>query len=95
MLVSVNSVSYNVHYMNILLVQRKGILAANSWRLVMIQKKEKIASFSENDNIFLEGLKSDNCRSVLANRFKNIQGNWGELWNLKVKLLVFLLKLKI
>ena len=29
-------------------------------------------SFSEND-VFVEGLKSDDCRSILANCFKNMQ----------------------
>ena len=28
--------------------------------------------FSENDELFIEGLKSDDCRSILANRYKNI-----------------------
>ena len=32
-------------------------------------------SFSENDNVFLEGLKSNDCCSILVNCFKTIQEN--------------------
>ena len=37
-------------------------------------------SFSENGDVFLEGLKSDGCRSILANYFKNIQDKIEELF---------------
>ena len=37
-------------------------------------------SFSENDDVSLEGLKSDDCRSILTNCFKNIQDKIEELF---------------
>ena len=47
------------------------------------KKKERedssTTSFSENDNVFLEGLKSNDCCSILVNCFKTIQENWGKL----------------
>ena len=49
----------------------------------MIQKKRErdssTTSFSENDNVFLEGLKSNDCCSILVNYFKTIQENCGKL----------------
>ena len=36
--------------------------------------------FSENDDVFLEGLKSENFRSILANCFKSIQEKIEELF---------------
>ena len=39
-------------------------------------------SFSENDDVFLEGLKSDDFRSILANCFQNIQGKIEELFTM-------------
>ena len=37
-----------------------------------MRKNSSTASVSVNDDIFLEGLKSDICRSILANYFENI-----------------------
>ena len=37
-------------------------------------------NFSENNDFFLEGLKSDDCRSFLLNSFKNIQEQIEELF---------------
>ena len=60
-----------------MLDQRKEILAANSQEAGDDTKKMRgdgsTKSSSENDDVFLEGLKSDDCRSILANCFKNIQ----------------------
>ena len=39
-------------------------------------------SFSENDDVFLEGLKSDDFRRILANCFQNIQGKIEELFTM-------------
>ena len=43
----------------------------------MIKKKVKGNStttyLSENDDVFLDGLKFDDCRSILANCFKSIE----------------------
>ena len=37
-----------------------------------MRKDSSTTSFLENEDVFLEGLKSDDCRSSLANCFKNI-----------------------
>ena len=38
-----------------------------------MREDSSTTSFSENDDVFQEGLKSDDCRRILANCFKNIQ----------------------
>ena len=51
---------------------------ANDSRIM--REDNSTTSFSEKDNVLLEGLKSDDCRSILANCFKNIQEKMKELF---------------
>ena len=50
-----------------------------------MREDSSTTSFSENDDAFLEGLKSDDCRSILANCFKNIQVKIEELFVMVTK----------
>ena len=44
------------------------------------EKTAQLTRFSENDCVFLEVLKSDDCHSILANCSKNIQEEIEELF---------------
>ena len=45
-----------------------------------MRENSSTTSFSENYDVFLEGLKSDDFRSISANCFKNIQGKINNLF---------------
>ena len=45
-----------------------------------MREDSSTTTFSENDDVFHKGLKSDDCRSILANCFKNIQDKVMELF---------------
>ena len=45
-----------------------------------MREDSSTTSFSGNDDVFLEGLKSDDFRSILANCFKNIKVKIEELF---------------
>ena len=45
-----------------------------------MREDSSTTSFSENDDAFLEGLKSDDCRNILPNCFTNIQEKIEELF---------------
>ena len=64
-----------VHWVlqDILLVQKKGSEQSEAGDDTKKMRIDSLTtSFSENDHVFLEGLKSDDCCSILANCFKNI-----------------------
>ena len=45
-----------------------------------MREDSSTTNFSQNNDFFLEGLKSDDCRSFLPNSFKNIQEQIEELF---------------
>ena len=75
---------FHIHVQDILLVQRKEFLAAIQSEADdntnTMREDSSTTNFSENNDFFLEGLKSDDCRSFLLNSFKNIQEQIEELF---------------
>ena len=75
---------FHIHVQDILLVQRKEFLAAIQSEADdntnTMREDSSTTNFSENNDFFLEGLKSDDCRSFLPNSFKNIQEQIEELF---------------
>ena len=72
-----------VHWVlqDILLVQKKGSEQSEAGDDTKKMRIDSLTtSFSENDHVFLEGLKSDDCCSILANCFKNILKKIEELF---------------
>ena len=51
----------------------------DSYNTKKMREDSSNTNFSENDDFFLEGLKSDGCRSFSANCLKNIQEQIEEL----------------
>ena len=59
-----------------------------------MREDSSTTSFSENDDAFLEGLKSDDCRNILPNCFTNIQEKIEELFVIVKKITKHKLKAK-